>query len=824
MGAIGFPQLQAAMLAPQLQFMVHSSEVIDDEGYAHRGSSVALLESGMREPPQPQWRTRDFAFAAYGGCHAQGLREVRLGKWTIWAFAAAREHCEEVVVFRKGADTRRKWNEDATDDPKIGMGMFFIMLADQITAETPLGQQFNGEWGFWESFFVPLIEESHTMQSLGLMDPAMVEDHFAFRRLPVTCHKCPDGERVLTIPSGTVVTYEVKIVCKEMREWSDLCNKIGEDMTMEDFCIVEHKHLKPGDECIDAYHEHQGIDERARLIKRDFEQLKLPVVLTFKVTLKVKEEWQQDMISLQYKYDFMSQIYTTNMMGGFTSLSGARSDPWSPVARLAVNALTKLLSKFPEINNVMDVGCGDMAWVRYFLKGHPSLAYVGVDINAFCIALNAKRFPRLQFVQTDLSNSSGIEVMPQGCDLVIAKDVFNHMTLPDAVAALRRIVCTKPRFLLANVHTAADNTGWERRVDKHLHYTRYDYSKPPFSLPFPATLLQPMSDEACLVLYEISPAGSVPAPPRTARLRPPAVGAHCDFSLLAAGTWQEPEATRAVSSTARAAPPALPPVASATAAGERTKLTVPVTELPDRIDERIAAPERNPIKGLPPLEFRARCDLIFDRFDVSESGFLRFAEVAALMTAGGRNVETQDAYESLCSRMGCTSAAGLERKDVYRFFEKAPQPLWDQVYRSIDPLAGLVCRGAEVVPPAFLEKPLCEFLFEDGDEIAQVHVELNAHMFYGAAEAVTDACIRAFFGVSRMEVHIYAPAMFGGKDIHKWKLVVPALSGEVVPEDCRVELKETTGRFGSKRLTVSLMKAKRKKWYKIGQVGTAARH
>lgn len=808
------------MLAPDLQFMVHSSEVVDEEGYAHRGSKIVLVERGSAQPPE--WRLRDFAFAAYGGCHAPGLRQVEVGKWSIWAFSAPREHCEEIVVFRKGADTRRKWNEDSLQDLKAAVDLFFIIRAKQITSETPLSQQFNGEWGFWESFYVPLLDEQQTMQSLSLMDPAMCEDFFSLQRLAVTCHKCPEGQEILTIPKETTVTYEVKIACKDMAQWSDLCSKIGDDMIMQEPCIIEHKHLKPGDECIEAYHEQTGIEEHARLIKRDFELMRLPIIVTFKCTLRVADEWKQDMISLQYKYDAMNTVFTSNLMGGFSSLSGAKSDPWSPMARLAVNALNKLLARYPEIRTLLDVGCGDMAWMKYFLQDNPLLTYVGADIMPFCFAANFRRFPRLHFIQTDLSNLSGIEVLPRGCDLILAKDVFNHMTLPDAVDAVKRVVGTRPRFLLTHVHGAADNTGWERRIDKHLHYTRYDYNKPPFSLPFPATEIQRISDEAYFVLYEIMPEGSVPQPRRVDRMQPPTVGELDQYSLVAEGEWVEPAAPLQADAGEADKAPAEEGDAkvSPLVAGERTQLTTPVTDLPDVVVNVKATPERKPIKGLPPVEFRARCDLIFEKFDRDKDDALLFDEVASLMEAGGRRVETREAYEGVCERLSCDAARGLSRKDVYKFFEKAPQALWDEVYRSLDPLAGMVRMGTESLPETFLERPLGDFLFEDSEQFATAYIELNAHMYYGAAELITKERVQAYFGAQRLEVRICAPGAFGSKDLFLWKMVVSPLSGEVVPEDCELKLEETTGRFGSKKLTIKLMKAKRRRWYKVGQAIT----
>merc|ERR1719443_480884 len=252
------------------------------------------------------------------------------------------------------------------------------------------------------------------------------------------------------------------------------------------------------------------------------------------------------------------------------------------MARLAVNALNKVLSRYSDIRTVIDAGCGDMAWMHQWLEDHPLLSYVGVDLMPYCLAINMRRFPRMHFIQTDLSNRTGVEVLPQGCDLVIAKDLLNHMVLPDAVNALSRIVATRPRFLLTHLHTNSDNTGWEKRIDKHLHYTRYDYGKPPFSLPYPATLIQRISEDACFVLYEISTDGQQSAPPRIERLTVPPLAEPLDeYTTVVDGELIE-EVVVEVTSPAVLVPPV--PTATADDLGprppERTTLTTPVTELP----------------------------------------------------------------------------------------------------------------------------------------------------------------------------------------------------------------------------------------------------
>merc|ERR1712166_769356 len=96
----------------------------------------------------------------------------------------------------------------------------------------------------------------------------------------------------------------------------------------------------------------------------------------------------------------------------------------------------------------------------------------------------------------------------------------------------------------------------------------------------------------------------------------------------------------------------------------------------------------------------------------------------------------------------------------------------------------MVKKGPERLPETFLERPLPSFLFEDGEQFAKVSIELNAHMYYGAAESITEEHIQAFFGKQRLEVHICAPGSYGSKDLYLWKMLVTPLSSEIVPEDC----------------------------------------
>mmetsp|Transcript_50807 Transcript_50807/g.104504 ORF Transcript_50807/g.104504 Transcript_50807/m.104504 type:complete len:821 (+) Transcript_50807:160-2622(+) len=817
------------MQAPDCHFMVHSHEFTDKAGSVFRGTKVTAIEES--ELP-PEWILRDFGFSCFSDeSAAPGLRLIHFGKREVYAFASAREHCEEIAVFRRGDDTKKKWDTEQLKEAKVGLDMFFVMRMKQIGEATPLNKCFNGEWGFWESFYVPILDEEQSIQLLSEMDASAREKYFALQKLPVTCHKCPEGRQVLTIPDDMTVKYRVRVPVRDVEAWSDICNKIGEDMILQFPLETENRIVASGSELIEASSEMDGKRERAQLKKYDFERLKLPVDLIFECDMNVAAEWRPDVPALVRKYDQLGEDYVNNLQGGWSYACRMRPDPWAPMARLAISALNKILSRHPEITSIMDVGCGDMAWMQYVLQDHPEITYVGVDIQPYTMMVNFRRFPKMQFIQTDLSNMRGIEIMPRGCDLVLAKDIFNHMVLPDAVDAVRRVINTRPKFMLTHIHNDSDNTGWEARIDQHRAYTPYNYNRQPFSLPYPCTEVQRISDEAAYVLYQITPdlveGGAQEPPPRVENLAiaPKSLSRQelDAFITVQDGEWTEPQATIV-----------FPEMRPEKKAGEVRLGTADdlgpkpaPMEGPEEVEgpeEGPAMPERKPIKGIPAVEFRARCDKIFDKYDRDLDKSLNFEELQALMDAGGRKIEQYEAYAGLCQRLGCDARIGLSRKDVYKLFEKAPQSVWEEVYRQINPVAEMVKKGADKLPATFLERPMPNYIFDDDEMTAKIQIEINAHLYFGAADVVTEDHVQAFFGKQRLEVHIVAPGSYGAKDLYKWKLVITPLTAEIVPEDCSIEFKASGGSIIMKatKVTIKLVKSKKKKWPKVGMAATGA--
>lgn len=493
----------------------------------------------------------------------------------------------------------------------------------------------------------------------------------------------------------------------------------------------------------------------------------------------------------------------------------------------------------------------------------------------FCLSVNFKKFLKAHFVQTDLSQTVGIEVMPRNMDLVVAKEVFNHMVLPDAVAALRRIISLRPRFIVTHVHDKCNNTGWEHRIADHLEYTPYDYSKPPFSLQFPSIQIQKIAEDQRFVLYEVTPPSDTKVPPsRILKGRIPQVVEPAEeyITIRDGEVFLEGILTEAPQPKGKEPEPELP---DQDFRGEYTaKKGGSVITIVQKANKVTASPgdqnwppengyiksnkiwlfsqwgtledgvitwsqggkwtniaiereknkvvkdtENKKIKGVPAAEFRNRCDLIFAKFDDDKDGVLGFEELCALMAAGGRKIEEYDAYASLCQRLGADVRVGLTQGHVYKLFEKAPQAVYEEVYRAINPLAQMVKKGP-VIPETFLERPIAHWSFGDFEKFCKIYIEFDIHLFYGAPESITEKHCCCYFGKQRLEVHIVAPGAYEGKEQVCWKLVLTPLTGEVVPEDCDFSIKwgrSPIGKEECQKLVVKLVKSKVKPWNRAGQ-------
>lgn len=129
-----------------------------------------------------------------------------------------------------------------------------------------------------------------------------------------------------------------------------------------------------------------------------------------------------------------------------------------------------------NIQSVVDIGCGDWEFSKYV--DWKDIAYKGLDVVPSVIDKNIKNFssPSVSFACVDVIHSD----LPIG-DLMLCKDVLQHLTNSDILALIKQI--GKYKYCLitndVNPHTlTSDNS----EILWRGNYRPLDLTKPPYNL------------------------------------------------------------------------------------------------------------------------------------------------------------------------------------------------------------------------------------------------------------------------------------------------------------------------------------------------------
>ena len=177
-----------------------------------------------------------------------------------------------------------------------------------------------------------------------------------------------------------------------------------------------------------------------------------------------------------------SRIYDTAYWGA-EHLSGMGS---TVEATAPVRAVIERVVVEHDIRSVTDVACGDMVWMPLVLerlreRGHP-VAFTGCDIVPSLIEQHTARFPALRFRQLDLVS----EPIPPA-DLIICREVLQHLPVDDILEALANISASGARFLLTTIHLRRH--GLRNRLNMKIGRCRdRNLLLPPFDLPNPLVI------------------------------------------------------------------------------------------------------------------------------------------------------------------------------------------------------------------------------------------------------------------------------------------------------------------------------------------------
>jgi len=137
-------------------------------------------------------------------------------------------------------------------------------------------------------------------------------------------------------------------------------------------------------------------------------------------------------------------IYRRNAWNGVESLSGPGSG--TSATRALVPAVLSLVGDL-HIRSVLDIGCGDGFWL-------PDLpGYMGADVAERALIRARARHPDRLYVVADFRAH-----VPPPFDLVIIRDVIQHLPFDSALRLLGNVGRSGSAWLLASTYIGTVNT------------------------------------------------------------------------------------------------------------------------------------------------------------------------------------------------------------------------------------------------------------------------------------------------------------------------------------------------------------------------------
>lgn len=175
--------------------------------------------------------------------------------------------------------------------------------------------------------------------------------------------------------------------------------------------------------------------------------------------------------------DVFANIFTHRRWGrGIETASGSGSTV-AYTAQLRADLLD--LCRRLQVRSFLDLPCGDLNWMQHVDFEGAGIAYTGADIVPELIAQVREKFPRRQFLVTDLT----ADPLPSA-DLVFVRDCLVHLPLALITKALANIRQSGIKYLLTTTFLDACN-----RDIRTGEWRMINLTAPPFNLPEPELYL-----------------------------------------------------------------------------------------------------------------------------------------------------------------------------------------------------------------------------------------------------------------------------------------------------------------------------------------------
>ena len=177
-------------------------------------------------------------------------------------------------------------------------------------------------------------------------------------------------------------------------------------------------------------------------------------------------------------------------------VSGPGSIPGSAQTKNVITNLNEFI-KNNDIKKVLDMPCGDFAWMKELLKINNKLDYTGYDIVKDIIDINNKKYSsdKIRFILKDIINEKNFN----NFDLIFVRDFFIHINNKDINKVLTAIKNSKIKFFAcSNYNEEAFNN--DVVVGQHR---KINLSNKPFNLKNVFHNFSENKDDKYLNFYKI---------------------------------------------------------------------------------------------------------------------------------------------------------------------------------------------------------------------------------------------------------------------------------------------------------------------------------
>tara|TARA_B100001250_G_scaffold391264_1_gene391961 strand:+ start:1127 stop:1726 length:600 start_codon:yes stop_codon:yes gene_type:complete len=164
-----------------------------------------------------------------------------------------------------------------------------------------------------------------------------------------------------------------------------------------------------------------------------------------------------DFFIIDSKTLFFEDIYKNNKWGGQNSRSGTGSE--GAPALQKCDLLNNIIEQL-NIESILDIGCGDLYWMKDVLHKNPNINYTGVDVVKDLLDTNKTNNPKHTF---ELLNFKKL----YKADLVVVFDVFGHQLHNEVIELINYINKLDVKYVI--VTNRINDSTKTINVDKHRH-------------------------------------------------------------------------------------------------------------------------------------------------------------------------------------------------------------------------------------------------------------------------------------------------------------------------------------------------------------------